>query len=633
MTAVIGQGAALAGLVLAVFGTVTAGVGAGLRAPGLVRAARLSAFALVPVAALAAGALLYALVSHDFSIAYVANNGSRDTPLFYTVVSLWGSLEGSILLWVLVLAGFGAVVAWRSPRRAPELYPVAQAVLLALAAFFFWLVAGPADPFVAISPVPVDGAGPNPLLQNHPLMGVHPPVLYVGLVGFSVPFAFAVAALVRGRVDDTWIRVTRGATLVSWAFLALGIILGAAWSYAVLGWGGYFAWDPVENVSLLPWLTATAFVHSVMVQERREMLKLWNLTLVVATFALTILATFLTRSGVLSSVHAFGDGPVGPALLALIGTVLAGSAGLLVWRGDRLRSEGVLDSPVSRETVFLLNNLLLVGLTLTVLVGTLFPLVVEALNGSRLTVGEPYFNATTGPIVLAILFLMGVGPALPWRTTPRGVLRRRLLGPGATGVTTALVAAAAGVHELLVMIAIGLAAFVAAHVVGDLVALARAGALRVRHRRVGGQVVHLGIAVMAVAVAVSSVYASEAQGTLRPGDTMSAGGQTVRLQSVSTTQEPRRRVVRADLTLEGGGRLAPSLNLYDGQQESTASPAIIAGAARDVYAVLVETSGQRATVRLFSNPLVTWIWVGGGLLLVGCAIAGLPLRRHRQAAS
>lgn len=630
MTASIGHAATLAGLLCAVFGVTAGSLGSWLRAPALIRASRWAAFALLPIASAAAAALMAALLRHDFSLAYVAQNGSRETPAFYTAISLWGRLEGSILLWVLVLTGFIAAAAWTGPRRAPALYPVAQTVLLAIAGFFFWLVSAPADPFVTISPVPADGPGPNPLLQNHALMAIHPPLLYVGLVGFSVPFAYAIAALVTGRLDETWIRVTRGSTLFAWAFLALGIVLGGAWSYAVLGWGGYFAWDPVENVSLLPWFTATAFVHSVMMQERRDMLKLWNLTLIVATFVLTILTTFLTRSGVLSSVHAFSEGVVGPALLAFIGVTLAVSIGLLVWRGERLRSEGVLESALSRETVFLLNNLLLVGLTLTVLLGTLFPLIAEAVNGSRLSVGEPYFNVTAIPIVLTLLFLMGVGPALPWHVGSRAALRERLLIPAAAGSSIAVAGAVAGVGKLSVLAALGLGAFVGAHVVVDLVRLGRRGALRVRHRRVGGQIVHLGVAVMAVGIAVSSGYKRETQATLRPGQSVQVASQSVRLDGLQTINERRRRVLRANLTLNGQRPLSPTLNLYNNQREATASPSILPGALRDVYVLLVESKGNVATIRVLLNPLVTWIWFGGALLLIGAAIAGLPLRRRRS---
>lgn len=634
MTALVGQASVLAGLAVASFGAGASVLGAARRAPRLVLAGRLAALALFPVALAAAGALMVALLRHDFSIAYVAANGSRETPPFYTAISLWAALEGSILLWIAILAGYSAATALVAARRAPDLYPVAQAVLFVIAGFFFWLATGPADPFRMISPVPENGPGPNVLLQNHPLMAFHPPALYVGLVGFSVPFAFGIAALVTGRLDDRWIRVTRGATLVAWSFLALGIVLGGWWSYEVLGWGGYFAWDPVENVSLLPWLTATAFIHSVMVQEKRDMLKLWNLTLVVATFLLTILATFLTRSGVLSSVHAFANGLVGPALLAFIGVVLAGSVGLLVWRGESLRSEGVLDAPVCRESAFLLNNLLLVGLALTVLVGTLFPLFAEALSGARLSVGEPYFNTTGVPIALALLFMMGVGPALPWRKASAVVLRRRLLLPAAAAVVLALVLLAAGLHKPKALAAVALGGFVLAQAIWDIGRIAYRRALVSNRRRIGGQIVHIGVALIAIGIAVSSSYQVERQETLRRGESMRVGSHSIRFDGLAVVQEPRRRVLQAQLTLDGRQSLRPALNMYRNAQQATASPAVRESLGTDVYAILVEGArdGSAATIRVLLNPLVTWLWFGGAVILAGAAIAAFPFWVRRVAA-
>lgn len=436
-----------------------------------------------------------------------------------------------------------------------------------------------------------------------------------------------------GRLDDRWIRVTRGATFVAWSFLALGIVLGGWWSYEVLGWGGYFAWDPVENVSLLPWLTATAFIHSVMVQEKRDMLKLWNLTLVVATFLLTILATFLTRSGVLSSVHAFANGLVGPALLGFIGVVLATAVGLLVWRGERLRSEGVLDAPVCRESALLLNNLLLVGLALTVLVGTLFPLFAEALNGTRLSVGEPYFNTTAVPTMLGLLFLMGVGPALPWRKASGAVLRRRLLVPAGTALALAVVLFAAGLEKPGALAAVTLGGFVIAQVVWDVGRIARRRSFATSRRRVGGQIVHFGIAVMAIGIAVSSSYQVERQETLRRGESMRVGSHSVRFDGLSMVEEPRRRVLRASLTLDGRHSLAPALNLYRNASDPTASPAVRESPGTDVYAILVEAArdGSAATIRILLNPLVTWLWFGGAVVLVGAVLAALPARPRRAA--
>ena len=630
MTAALGQAAVLAGVGVAAFGFAVSVAAARRRTPLLLRLASASAVTLLALAFLAAGALMFALLRHDFSLLYVAQNGSRETPTFYTAISIWAALEGSILVWIAILAVYVAVTAIIAPRRAPELYPVAQAVLFVIAGFFLWLAAGPADPFRTISPVPGDGLGPNPLLQNHPLMAIHPPALYIGLVGFSVPFAFAIAALVTGRLDATWIRVTRGATLVAWSFLALGIVLGGWWSYEVLGWGGYFAWDPVENASLLPWLTATAFIHSVLVQEKRDMLKLWNLTLVVTTFLLTILGTFLTRSGVLSSVHAFADGLVGPSLLAFIGIALAVSIGLLVWRGERLRSEGLLDAPVCRESAFLLNNLLLVGLTVTVLVGTLFPLFAEAWNGNRLSVGEPYFNATGVPIALALLFLMGVGPALPWRKASAAVVRRRLVVPSSFAFALALVLFAAGLRKPTALAAVALGGFVIAQALWDIGRLARRGSIVRSRRRIGGQIVHVGVALVAIGIAVSSSYQVERQQTLQRGETMRVGSHSVRFDGLSRADEPRRRVLRAHLVLDGRDPLVPALNTYRNQQTATASPAVRESLGTDVYAILVQGArdGSAATIRVLLNPLVTWLWFGAGVILLGAAVAAVPAGRR-----
>ncbi|HJU72916.1 MAG TPA: cytochrome c biogenesis protein CcsA, partial [Gemmatimonadaceae bacterium] len=353
----------------------------------VVRGASYTVFALASVAV---AAMVFALVSHDFSVSYVAQVGSRATPLFFTIISLWSALEGSILFWIWVLSLYAALVVWRNRSVAGRLIPYTGVAILAVCSFFLILLVGPANPFGLVSPVPNDGPGPNPLLQNHVLMAVHPPLLYLGYVGMTVPFGFAIAALVSGEAGkDTWVRLTRRWTLLAWGFLTAAIVAGMWWSYEVLGWGGYWAWDPVENASFLPWLTATAFLHSVMVQERRGMLRLWNVNLIVATFALTMLGTFLTRSGVLSSVHAFTQGTIGYYFLAFIAIVLLVSTALVAGHSESLRGKGRLDAPIARETVFLLNNLFLTAFMFTVLLGTLFPLVAEAARGVKVSVGGP----------------------------------------------------------------------------------------------------------------------------------------------------------------------------------------------------------------------------------------------------
>src|SRR5438132_3559546 len=345
-------------LALSVYGLVASVWGARRGRPLFVESARTTAYAVLGAVAAANGAMIAALLANDFSIRYVAENSSRETPTFFKVLSLWSADDGSLLLWNLILAIFIAAVAYRTPRRRPETLPYALATLFGVQVFYLALVSGPSRPFATLAHAPADGRGPLPLLQNHPLMAIHPPMLYLGFIGMTVPFAFAVAALMAGRLSDQWIRVTRRWTLFAWICLTAGLVLGALWSYAVLGWGGYWAWDPVENIALLPWLVATAFLHSVMVEERRGMLKVWNLSLVIGTFALTVFGTFLTRGSILASVHTFAQSAVGPMYLGFLLLVLTGGFGLIALRSRVLSSDNVFDRAVSREAVFLGNNLL-----------------------------------------------------------------------------------------------------------------------------------------------------------------------------------------------------------------------------------------------------------------------------------
>ncbi len=499
----------------------------------MVRAGRRCAFVVLAAAVLAVGAMEWALLTHDFSIKYVAENNARSTPLLFTITGLWAALEGSILLWVLILAGYIAVMARRFRSRIEDPM-VAWALLVALtvACFFFVFMAVAANPFQVIGgTIPVDGRGPNPLLQNHPLMAFHPPMLYLGYVGFTVPFAFAMAALITGRFGEGWLADTRRTTLVAWGFLTVGIVLGAWWSYEVLGWGGYWGWDPVENASLLPWLTGTAFIHSVIVQERRGMLRVWNLSLVLATFCLTILGTFLTRSGVVNSVHAFTQSSIGPWLLGFLAVVVVTCLALIAWRADKLHAPGRIDSPVSREAAFMANNLLFTGLAFVVLLGTVFPLVAEAVRGNQLAVGEPYFARMTTPIGLALLFLMAVAPALPWRAASGEVLRRRLIVPAYSGVVAMLLTLVFLTRTLATVLAFGLATFAIVAIFRETTLAVRSrrvadrtgwfrsftGTVRGNPRRYGGFIVHIGVICIAVGARVRGVVRHEAGGASAPG--------------------------------------------------------------------------------------------------------------------
>ncbi|MBI2169969.1 MAG: heme lyase CcmF/NrfE family subunit [Actinobacteria bacterium] len=617
----------------------------------LLVAGRRFVWVVVGAAVAAAGAMEWALVSHDFSLQYVVDNHARATPLLYTIASLWGALEGSILLWALVLGGYLAFAARKFRDRAGDPL-VAWATLtgLVVAAFFFGLMIGPANPFHLVGgPTPTDGAGPNPLLQNHPLMAFHPPMLYLGYVGFTVPFMFAIAALVTGRLGEGWLVATRRATLIAWGFLTTGIILGGWWSYEVLGWGGYWAWDPVENASFLPWLTATAYLHSVMVQERRGMLRVWNLSLLVATFALTILGTFLTRSGVINSVHSFTQSAIGPALLGFLGVVVAAGVGLIGWRGDRLRAPGQIDSPVSREGAFLANNVLFAGFAFVVLLGTVFPLVAEALNGRQLSVGEPYFDRMTVPIGIALLFLMAVAPALPWRVASAGVLRRRLAGPAWFAAVTMLGLALAGARGVAQILAFGLGAFAVGGIVRQVVTAVRsrmradgsgpARALRdvtAGNRRLyGGLIVHVGVVIVAVALAASQGYGVKREFRLSKGESATLNGYRLTFVGRQVTETPQKRTVAARVEVARGGDVLgvyePAVQIFPNATQAIGTPSVRTGLAEDLYLTLVSspTDTEEVTIGAAVNPMVLWLWIGGGVMALGTAAAVWPTRRRR----
>ena len=511
MRAQLGYGLLTIATVASALGLATLGFGLATHRRALLDAGR-RYVAVILVAVIGAFVVMEtALYGHDFTLKYVTDNVARATPGLYTFTAAWGALEGSILLWALLLTIYVSVVTWQFRNRSEDpLVAWATLVQYGVLLFFFALMLFAANPFkTQPGAVPFDGAGPNPLLQNHPLVAIHPPFLYAGYVGFAIPFSFAMAALITGRFGEGWLAAVRRTTLISWGFLTIGIVLGAWWSYSVLGWGGFWGWDPVENASLLPWLTATAFIHSVMVQERRGMLRVWNLSLVLSTFCLTILGTFLTRSGVINSVHAFSQSNIGPWLLTFLGLCVFLSVGLIAWRGDKLRSPGRIDSAVSREAAFLLNNLLFAGFALVVLTGTVFPLLVEALQNKQITVGEPYFTRLGVPIGIALLFLMAIGPVLPWRAASRQVLRDRLLIPAWAGALTLVIVLVAGAHGIANVGAFALGAFALTSigrsvVVGirarkratsEALPIAAARTVHTNPRLYGGLLVHAGVVV------------------------------------------------------------------------------------------------------------------------------------------
>jgi len=586
-------------------------------------------------AVIATAAMQRALLTNDTTVKYIAEHGSSLTPFPFDIATMWSSLEGSILLWGLVLAGYTMAVAHRFRRRLDDrLVGWAMLVMFSVAIFFFALMLTAAKPFESFAPLPgFDGPGPNVLLQNHILMAFHPPMLYLGYVGFTVPFAFAIAALVTGRVGEGWLVETRRWTLFAWGFLTGGIVLGAWWSYEVLGWGGYWAWDPVEIASFLPWLTGTAYVHSVMVQERRGMLRVWNLSLLCATFALTILGTFLTRSGVIDSVHAFSNSDVGPLLLGFFALIVVVSLGLIGWRGDRLRSPGSIDSPVSREGAFLLNNLLFAAFAFVCLLGVTFPLIIEATKNERISVGAPFFDTMSGPIGLMLLLLMGVAPVLPWRIAKGETLLQRLWWPAWTGVAVLWISVLIGARGWQPLVAFGLGGFAAASAIRQLILATRRNGWRgFVGRANGGMIVHLGTIMIAVAFAASSSFIHEGEFDLAIGDTARVGGHELRYEGTTVTQEPNRQVISAQIRINGGQVFEPSLNQYTATGQTVGTPSVDVGFVRDIYLSLQREPSeqdQRIQLRVIVQPLIIWLWIGGGIMLVGTAMAAFPGKRRR----
>ncbi len=639
MNGALGQGGVLLALLSAAFGIVTLVIGLVQKRAALLRTGHVYVWLVLLGAVVAVVAMQRALLTDDFSLVYTAENHSRSTPTLFKVSTMWSALEGSILLWGLVLAGYLAAMTWRfRARRADPIVTWATVTGLVVAVFFFGLMVGPANPFTLVAgAVPADGPGPNPLLQNHPLVAFHPPLLYLGYVGFTVPFAFAIAALVTGRLGEGWLVETRRWTLAAWGFLTGGILLGAWWSYEVLGWGGYWAWDPVENASFLPWLTGTAYLHSVIVQERRGMLRVWNLSLLLATFALTILGTFITRSGVLDSVHAFTESGIGPAILGFFALVVFAGLGLIAWRGDRMHAPGSIDSPVSREAAFLGNNLLFGLFALVVLLGTVFPLIVEAVNGDRISVGRPYFDQMTTPIGLALLFLMAVAPLLPWRKASTPLLHDRLLVPAWVGVAAVVVAVALGGTGLTPLVAFGLGGFAGGAAVRQLVAAVRRNGLGgFVGRTNGGMVVHVGVVIIAIALTASSSYASRGEFRLEPGESASIAGHRITYLGVDTEEHPNRTATVAAVRVDGGAVYRPALSTFPFATQAIGTPSVSTTVAGDVYLTLVrtpESTDGRATIGVIVQPLVVWLWIGGGVMALGTALALLPTGSERRVRS
>ena len=606
----------------------------------------IGAFHLVTALMTVASVLIvHAFVTNDYSIKYVQHYSDAIQPLFYKITSYWGGLDGSIMFWVFLLACFGSLAVHVNRERHRELIPYVVAIIAGVQMFFLFLMILHKNPFQTfLGQAPVDGRGLNPLLQNF-YMVIHPPSLYTGFVGMTIPYAFGMAALITGHLDDAWLRAVRRWTMFAWIFLSFGLTLGMLWAYEELGWGGFWAWDPVENAGLLPWFTATAFLHSVMVQERRSMLRVWNVTLVIVTFFLTIFGTFMTRSGVVQSVHAFGeDKQLAWLFGAFMAALLTFSFGWVIYRLPLLRSRNELDSWVSREAAFLVNNWILLFSAFFVMFGTMFPTISEAITGERITVGEPFFNRWMTPIGLILLVLTGVGPLLAWRKSTVSNLRYQFVWPVVTALVTLAGILAFGVRIWSSGLCFVFAGFVVGTIgqefwrgavvrrksTGTDLLTAMIGLVGRSRRRYGGYIVHVGIVLMFLGFAGQGFRRSE-QVLLKPGQETSVGRFTVRLDAIRATDDGAKQMITAHTTVfENGeevGKMYPARWFYrKHESEPTTEVSIRRTPTEDLYLVLpsYQLSDQSANMEIVINPLVNWIWLGFAVMALGTGLALLP---------
>ncbi len=625
------------------------------RRPLLNKSARQAGMAVCVLISLAMGSLVYLFLTDNFSLAYVVGHSNRDLPTFYKFAALWSGQEGSLLFWSWLLSIYVFSVLYSYRAKHPELMPYVGVVLASVQLFFLILNVFIASPFKVLGALgpggamqvitQADGKGLTPLLQ-YPEMVIHPPMLYSGYTGFTIPFAFALAALLGRYPGEKWIHITRKWTMIAWCFQSAGILLGAHWAYAVLGWGGYWAWDPVENASLMPWLTGTAFLHSVMMQEKRGMLRVWNVWLVFSTFLLCILGTFLTRSGVVSSVHAFAQSNIGPWFVGFLGLIVAVCILAFLKNRDYLRSDNQLDSMVSRESSFLFNNLILLVACVAVLSGTLFPVLSEWVQGTKISVGAPFFNKVNIPIGLFLLFLTGVGPLLAWRKTSVESLRRNFGWSLLGGLAAGAIAYPLGFRDFYALVCLILSVFVALTIAAEFfrgarVIRARAGLnffsavgqLTMRNtRRYGGYVVHFGMVLIFIGLA-GTAFNQDKQMEMAPGSKMEIGAYTLVCQTFTSRPEQNYTAERATIEALRNGQqvmmLYPERRFYPANEQSGTMVAIYSTLKEDLYVVYAGRSPetQQPVIHTYLNPLVKWIWLGGAIVVLGTILALLPNRQ------
>ncbi len=641
----IGYYSILISLFLSGYSVYAAIFGAKSKREDIIASAENAGLVVFGFMSLASAALLYALVTRDFQVEYVASYSSRSLPTAYTLAAFYAGQKGSLLFWSWVLSLYAAIVIFQNRNKNRELLPYVLAVMMTISFFFACLMVFVTNPFEMLPYTPADGRGLNPMLQN-PGMIFHPPALFLGYVGFTVPFAFSLAALITGQLGDDWIKTTRKWTIISWFFLTAGNLLGMEWAYVELGWGGYWAWDPVENASFMPWIVGTAYLHSVMIQEKRNMLKVWNIVLILLTFLLTIFGTFITRSGIIASVHSFGESSLGWMFLTFLGIAFTLSVSLLIYRLPDLRSKNQLDSLLSRESSFLYNNLLFMGIAFAVFLGTIFPVISEAVRGVKITVGPPFFNAVVTPISLALLFLIGVCPLIAWRkTTPNNFLKKIAI-PGAISMVGACLLYIRGIHLTTVLITLALCIFVSINLFLEFFngtrtrhALLKEGYpkalwnLIIRNkRRYGGHIIHFGVVLLFMAIS-GSAFNMEKKVSLNKGESFKIKQYSLRYDALSEYPTSSRQRAVAMLTVFNDnhkvGVLSPEKSLYSGQKQPTTEVAIHSNLKEDLYVILASYDKNWATFKVLINPLVVWLWIGGGIMAFGTVIVMLPDHRKK----
>jgi cytochrome c-type biogenesis protein CcmF len=651
MIANVGYAAIIISFLAAIYAAVASYYGGRAKKPAWVESARNANQAIFALLILACALLISSLLLNDFSIEYVWRVSSREMPTYLKVTALWGGQAGSLLFWNLLLAAFTAIALSRKWNDQREIMPYSIFVASLTQIFFLSLVVFANSPFTQLAMVPPDGNGLNPLLR-HPGMIIHPPLLYLGFTGFTIPYIFAMGALMAGKLDSGWIRSTRRWSLIAWLFLSLGLILGGRWAYDVLGWGGYWAWDPVENASFMPWLAGTAFLHSVVIQEKRDMFKAWNMFLIILTYCLVIYGTFIVRSGVISSVHAFAQSAVGPMFFAFIAIMFVFSAYWVTKRREELKSPNQLESMTSREAAFLLNNFIILSILVVTFLGTNFPILSELFTGQKVTVGPPFYEKVNGPLFAALLLLMGIAPLTMWYRTSIKKLGRMVLGPAVASLVVIVTLFFLGVTNWIALLGIwivtfsltltlfefwkGVRARIRRH--GEMPLAALSHLIARNRRRYGGYIIHIGVLIMAFGIIATELYQQETQIRLLRGESVTVGVYTMTFKGIDRYPGDDDLIITAaDVDVFRDGEfirsLTPRTELYTRSGQPMTIPAVRSTIGEDFYVIMVNwegTSNDAATFRIFVNPLINWVWAGAVIFMIGTVVATWSERSKRK---